>query len=501
MKQDDVNYINEILQKSESSTLEFKARFDKDNIAKVICSFLNRDGGHLVIGKEENQTLVGVKDAEKLAVEIQSYLVSEIIPEPAISVDVQSVNNKKLLILSVWQGTNQPYIYKGGVYYRVGSSTVKADSKQLAALIHKDSNNNQRWETKSAIEVDVEDIDLNEVHKCIIEANTTARENNIPDNPLQFLSKYGLYQNGDFTNACVILFGKHPAKFFPQVRIRISAFNTDKTGNTLLYDRIFDDNLFHSIRQITDFFDLAYGVSSSFNQSNWKRTDKLSYPKLAIREALLNAFIHRDYSSFSSSIAVNIYPNKLQISSYGNLPKGISVKSLVEDHLSIPVNPTIAHIFFLRNWIEKIGIGTVKMIANCKELGFKIPTWTVKDNTVTVTFPDLVVPFNYSEGITEGITEGIEVLLNDIKNEGINEGISKGITDIVKESYKDIITLIIKEKSIRASDIADKLERSYKTIERHISTLKEIGAIEFEGSKKTGGYVISEKLKKIISKK
>ena len=92
------------------------------------------------------------------------------------------------------------------------------------------------------------------------------------------------------------------------------------------------------------------------------------------------------------------------MNSYGSLPKGISVKSLSEDHLSIPVNPDIAHIFFLRGWIEKIGIGTMKMIAHCKELGFKPPIWKLIDNTVSVTFPDVVVPFNYNEGITEGIT-------------------------------------------------------------------------------------------------
>jgi ATP-dependent DNA helicase RecG len=338
------------------------------------------------------------------------------------------------------------------------------------------------------------------VHKCIDNANTSGREKNIPDNPLQFLSNYGLYQNGDFSNAAVLLFGKQPAKYFPQVCVRLSVFNTDKTGNSLLYDKVFDDNLFQSIRQITDFFDLAYGVSSTFNNANWKRTDKVGYPKLAIREALLNAFIHRDYSSFSSSIAINMYRDKLQITSFGSLPKGISVKSLTEDHLSIPVNPTIAHIFFLRSWIEKIGIGTMKMIANCKELGFKAPVWTVKDNTVTVTFPGLVVPFNYDEGITEGITEGIESLINAIENEGVSKGISKGITEAVKESYRDIIGLLLKEKNIRASEIAEKLDRPYKTIERHISTLKELGAIEYEGSKRAGGYIITDKLKKLIKK-
>ena len=115
MKTGDVKYIQDLLQKKESATLEFKARFDKIACAKVICSFLNRDGGHLVIGVEESDKVTGVQNAKKLAVEFQNYLITEIVPEPAISVDIQKVGNNELLIISVWKGTNQPYIYNGGV--------------------------------------------------------------------------------------------------------------------------------------------------------------------------------------------------------------------------------------------------------------------------------------------------------------------------------------------------------------------------------------------------
>ena len=495
MKKDSFTYIVDILKKEESTTLEFKANFDKEVAAKVICSFLNRDGGQLIIGLSEDKKATGIQDIENKGKELQTYLINSIVPEPAISVDTQSINNKDVLVVSVWQGTNQPYIYNGAVYFRKGTTTIQANSKQLADLIHKDAIRNQRWETKPAIEVDIDDIDLSEVNDCIEESIKAGREKSVPEEPLQFLSKYGLYKNGDFTNAAVVLFGKNPVKFFPQVRVRLSVFNTDKTGARILYDKIFENNLFKSIREITDFFDLAYGISSSFSDSDWKRKDVSPFPRLAIREAILNAFIHRDYASFSSSIAINIYPDKLQISSYGSLPKGISVKSLSKDHLSIPVNPDIAHIFFLRSWIEKIGIGTVKMIALCKELGFKVPSWKVQDNNVIVTFPDVIVPFNYSEGINEGINEGIDILINEGISKGINEGVSKS----VRESYYDIITLILKEKNIKASEIADKLDRPYKTIERHISGLKQLDAIEFKGSNRTGGYEITNKLKELIT--
>ena len=494
MSSKNVNYIEDLLSKNESTTLEFKRFATKEVVAEILCSFLNRDGGHLVIGVEEGRHIVGFKDAVEISKRIQSYVVASIIPEPAVSVDIQKVDKNDVVIFTVWKGINQPYIYNGSVYIRVGSETRKSNSQELADIIQKSSSSNKRWETKSAIEVELEDIDLSEVKDCISDVNKTGRENNFPNDPLQFLSKYNMYKNGDFTNAAVILFGKNPAMFFPQVRVRLSVFQTDKTGRVILYDKLFDGNLFKSIRQITEFFDLAFGVSSSLKESDWKRADKSKFPRSAIREALLNAFVHRDYSSFSSSIAINIYPNKLEINSYGSLPEGISVSSLSEDHLSIPVNPAIAHIFFLRNWIEKIGIGTVKMIANCKELGFKAPKWNVIDNTVSVIFPDVVIPFKFNEGISEGISEGITLLLNEPKNEGINEGLSEGL----KESLIEILQIIDKERSIRASSIADELDKPYKTIERHIKLLKEIDAIDYIGSKRTGGYQLSNSLRKMI---
>ncbi len=495
MKKEITTYIESILHKKESATLEFKATYNKEQVGMTICSFLNGKGGQLVIGFDENQQIKGVAKADEKANEIALFLEKEIVPEPAVSVDVQSFKGKKLILINVWKGTNQPYIFRGGVYFRKSSSSVKANSTQLAKLIHGNQERNNRWEAKSAIEVELDAIDLNEVKNCINEALSGGRDLSIPTEPLHFLSKYGLYKNGDFTNASVLLFGIDPVRFFPQVRVRLSVFKTDKTGEKIIYDKIFEKNLFQTVNQITDFFDLAYGVSSSFKSSDWKRNDKLGFPRLAIREAILNAIIHRDYSSYSSSIAINIYPDKLQITSFGRLPKGITIKSLSKDHLSVPVNPYIAHVFFLRKWIEKIGLGTLKMIAQCNTLGFKAPVWHMKGNAVTVTFPGISVPFDYSEGISEGISGGLNKLIDDYSNKGI----SKEITVTLKEAMLDIIELLIKDKKLRASEIANKLGKPYKTIERHIKMLKDINAIIYEGSKRAGGYKLTKKLLNVIN--
>ena len=493
-------YIDSICKKNESKTLEFVLTYDKEQIAKVICSFLNGKGGQIVIGLDDNSKVNGIVNADKKVPEIIKFLEKEIVPEPAISADVQNLSGKKVILVSVWQGANQPYIFNGAVYYRKGNSTLQANTTQLANLIHGNQEKNDRWEAKPAIEVEISDIDLNEVKNCMEDARSSGRDLDIPSDPLLFLGKFGLYKNGDFSNACVLLFGRNPMGFFPQIRVRLSVFQTDKTGEKIIYDKIFDKNLFQTVKQITDFFDLAYGVSSSFESANWKRIDKLRYPRFPIREAILNAIIHRDYSSYSSSIAINIYPNKLQITSYGKLPKGITIKALAEDHLSVPVNPDIAHIFFLRKWIEMIGIGTVKMIKECRDLGFEEPLWLTSGYTVTVIFPGISVPFKYNEGINERISEGLKRLLDDYLNEGISEGTGKGITLSLRNSLLDIIEPLLKEDKLRVTEISNKLKKPNKTIERHIKRLKEIGAVFFDGPKNVGGYRLTKGFLSIIKK-
>jgi len=173
MKKDDVKYIESVLQKTESETLEFKGNFNKDQIGKIICGFLNASGGQLVLGINENKEIMGIVNAEIIAKRINAFLINSIVPEPAFSLDIQLYKKKSIIFINVWQGTNQPYIYNGAVFFRIGASTQKATSEQLGKLIHGNSHRNERWEAKSAIELEVDDIDLNEVKDCIKDANTS----------------------------------------------------------------------------------------------------------------------------------------------------------------------------------------------------------------------------------------------------------------------------------------------------------------------------------------
>ena len=479
--------IESVLKKKKSQSIDFLSEVNYMKIGKIICSYLNTKGGKLILGVDNSKRIEGIKNATHTSIDLKNMLLNKIIPSPTLNVDVEIINNTDLIVISVWEGVRQPYIFNGTIYYRIGAITRKATSNQLADLLHRQEQKEERWEIKSAIGAEIDDIDLNEVKICIKEAIQSGRIKGISEEPLSFMSKFGLYQNGDFTNSSIVLFGKDPVKFFPQCSVRLTVYSSDKAGENIVYDKFFESNLFQSVNQITDFFDLAYGIRSSFKSDDWKRTDTPKYPRLAIREAILNGFIHRDYSSFSAGFAISIYPGKLVISNNGRLPEGLTVDDLSRDHLPQPFNPDIARICFIRRWTDKIGRGTIKMIEQCKDLGFDIPVWTTDTSTVTVSFPNLTIPFNYSEGINEGINEG----LNKLLTEGSSEGISKGIGEGLKEDLVEILKLLIKEKGLRISEISEKLKKPQKTLERHVKILKVINAIEYKGSKRTGGYELS----------
>ena len=112
MKKDDEIYLESVLLKPETETLEFKESIEKNEIGKIICSFLNGTGGQLVLGISDKKEILGIRDAKNLSKDIRVFLMNEIIPESAVSVDIQIYKKKEIIFINVWQGTNQPYILR-----------------------------------------------------------------------------------------------------------------------------------------------------------------------------------------------------------------------------------------------------------------------------------------------------------------------------------------------------------------------------------------------------
>ena len=476
--------IQNLLKQGVGEQLEFKKVIRKDSIGRTICAFLNNEGGQLLVGISNDLKVVNVPNADKAKDEIESYLNKEIVPETPIMVSIEQYGKNQIILIKVWAGSKQPYIFNGSIYYRRKAQTVKATSNEIADLIHKRKKMEIHWERQPALGIELEDFDLDEIHLTIKNALKGGHLDESKRDPIDFLSHYGLFQNGHFTNAAVVLFATNPAHLIPQTRVRIAFLEKGKTDDEFIDYQVFEENLFKNILLIQSFLEKHLRISRKFDDKDWKRTDDYVIPMDALREGIMNALVHRDYASVTASIAIIIYSDRIEITNTGKSP--LKASEFKRDHLSVPVNPDIAHMVFLRGYIEKIGRGTLKIIERCREAHLKAPIWNTTESSVKLTFYPNIKLGGASVGAIDGAS---------VKNiDGAIDGAIDGVTKEVRKKLAILLKAIAVEEGRRIPDyrIATQLG-SERTMERYIQQLRNAGLIEFKGeAAQTGGYFLTE---------
>ncbi|MFN6380663.1 MAG: RNA-binding domain-containing protein [Flavobacteriales bacterium] len=485
--------IKNLIKQGESGQLEFKEIVRKEDIAKTLCAFLNADGGTVLIGVNDNGKIIGVDQADKSVAELKQYLFQSIIPEAPVTISKETIGPKEILLIKVWNGSKPPYIFNGEIFFRRGSKTVKATPADISKLITERQKTELHWERQAALGVDLDDLDELEIRKTIQDLAKYGRGKQFSEKEVEdFLTYYSLYRDGHFTNAAVILFAKEPSKFLPQSRIRLTVFNDSKTSDSYSYDKVFEGNLFRNIDEIIQFFEVNIATQSKFSEKKWLRED-LSYPKLALREGLMNALIHRDFSNVSGTVHIAFYPTHLEITNSGKLYGGYSTDDLAKSHLSVPRNPDIAHICFLRQMIEKIGRGTVLMIEDCESKGFERPKWNTSANSTTVVFNGVTVTVKH---------DAVSDTVNDAVNDAVKKGKIDAVSDAVSDALIDTVNTITKlSDGASINDIMDATRKSNATVKRYLQVLREAKLIEFKGAAKTGRYYLTKEATKKIQKK
>jgi len=206
----------------------------------------------------------------------------------------------------------------------------------------------------------------------------------------------------------------------------------------------------------------------------------------ALREGVMNALVHREYGLVSSALSIIIYNDKLEITNSGKSP--FKQSELKKNHLSMPYNPDIAHIVFLRGYTEKIGRGTLKIIDASKQAGIKAPVWEIGEQTVKLTFFSDVKFGDAIEGTTKGASKGT--------TEGAIEGAIEGATKGVKDKLAILLSAIAAKEGNRVPEYRETTGLPDSSMERYIKQLKEAGLIEFKGdAAHTGGYYLTKKMK------
>jgi len=348
----------DLIKTGESNTVEFKEKFDEQTIESVV-AFANTTGGIIFIGVSDKNNIKGIKVGKETlnqwANQISQSTDPRIIPE----LEKIKVDGKTVIAVKIKENPIKPISKKGRCLKRVDSSN-RAMSAQEVAQMHLHSTG-MSWDKYPAKHAKLSDIDIEKVKRYIHKAKETGRKKIGDDEePIQVLEKMSLITEGQPTWAAILLFSRLTNKFISQAAIHCGRF---KEQNIVIDDRMIVGTVFEQIDEAMDF--IRKNINVEFVMTGKpQREQKWDYPLEALREALINAICHRDYTIFSD-IEVRIYDDKLIIRSPGFLPYGITLEELYKPHSSTLRNKGLAEVLYDTELIERWGSGIEKIQQHC----------------------------------------------------------------------------------------------------------------------------------------
>ncbi len=330
----------------ETETVEFKA-IVRDDIRKEVVAFANCAGGTIYVGVANDGAVVGVENADACALQISNMVRDAVKPDLTMFVHYETlhIEGKAVVAVEVQRGTNRPYYLatKGlrpeGVYVRQGYSSVPASDAAIRQMIK---------ETDGDSFEDMRSIDQNLTFESV-EKEFEARKLAFGRAQMQTLGMVSV--DGLYTNLALLLSDQCPHS------VKAAVFEgTDQ--NTFKDRREFCGSLMQQLDKVYSYIDIHNQVRSTFDKL--LRIDTRDYPQVAIREALLNALVHRDYS-FAASTLISIYDDRIEFVSIGGLLPDLELEDLMMG-VSACRNPRLANVFYRLQLIEAYGTGMRKIM-------------------------------------------------------------------------------------------------------------------------------------------
>ncbi len=437
---------------NENQQTEFKELW-KDEFLKHICAFANTLGGRLYIGIKFNGTIVGVKDSKKLMEDIPNKIIQML--GITVNIDSKIIEGKEIIEIHVLP-VSVPISYHSRYYIRSGSTVQELHGQKLREFILK--KDNITWDEIIIPTAQIGDLDINLIRRFVskaVNANRLSVEALNEDITLSLKKLDLIKENGELTRAAILLFSNNPHKYIRTATVKIGRFGLNDAD--LISHDIIEGNLIDMPDKILDILRIKY-LHSPISYEGIERKERLEYPEKALREAILNAIVHRDYGE-QTDITIRVYNNKLVIWNSGLLISPLTVDMLKKEHPSKRRNALIANIFFRIGYIEAWGRGIILMTSVTKEAGL----------------PELLI---------EEYAGGVQITF--LKDAAEKVGEKVGEKDL-SENQKTILKEIKKNSRITISKLSSLVGIAEKNIEKNLKILKKAGIIERIGPAK-GGY-------------
>ena len=387
------------MQFRESERVELK-EIVTDNIKKEIIAFANCDGGKLYVGVKDDGTVIGVDNPDSVSLQISNMVRDTIKPDITMFMHYETIkiNNKEIVAIDIQRGTDRPYyltkkgIRPEGVYVRQGYSTVPATDSAIRRMIKE--TDGDCFETMRSLnqnltfEIAKNEFDLRKVEFGLNQMQT-----------LKLIDQDGLYTNLGLllSDQCI-----HT--------IKVAVFQG--IDQMVFKDRReFGGSILKQMNEVYEFIDLHNQTRATIEKL--LRVDVRDYPEVAIREALLNTLVHRDYS-FSSSTLISIYTDRIEFISIGGLMPGIDLEDIMAG-LSICRNQNLANVFYRLHLIEAYGTG-IRKIMKAYEDNEEKPKIETTQNVFKIILPNINAKYEIGNITKSNIIETIESITSNENN-------------------------------------------------------------------------------------
>lgn len=370
----------------ESYTVELKQEINAD-FKKEIIAFANSEGGEIFVGIDRNGDVVGVANADKVMEQIGNMIRDGIKPDLSAYTSISAVNesDKTIIKVNVLRGTKRPYhltdkgLKSNGVFIRHGVSSVPATDERIREMLRE--SDGITFDKSRCIN---QELTFSYADAYFVKANLPFGDSN--KKTLKLLDA-----DGYFTNTALLL--------SDQCEHSIKCAVYDGRGKTKFKMRKeFFGSVLKQMDEVYDFLSLNNHLNSTID--GLKRTDHPDYPQYALREALLNAIVHRDYD-YSGSTLINIYDDRVEFVSLGGLVKGLTLDDVMGG-VSQSRNSVLANVFYRLELIESYGTGIQRIMESYADYSDK-PMFMPAPSSFVVVLPKMIEVINYAMGDTEKV--------------------------------------------------------------------------------------------------
>ncbi len=383
--------IARLAQQGESEVVEFKATTGQRNeAAKTLSAMLNGRGGRVIFGIGPKGNVAGQQVGDTSLTDITNAC-QEIHPRhpPSIErVPLPDCGGREVLIATVPAGANKPYAYRGNHFMRSGAATVVMPDETQLSLVLERAHGLARWELEASGR-DLSVIDEREVRLFRDDAIKAGRARFDADaSVVDVLRALNLLDGqGQPNRGAIALFGRIESLdgTFPTLGCRLVALDDTELAEEFRDDALVEDNVYASLRKAMAFCDEHLHWRVHIGGSLQADADS-EIPREVVREALANAFGHRDYAT-AGLVQVRVFSNRLEVLSPGQLHFGLAPADLYLPHGSHPWNPNLLACLYRRGIVEQLGSGTLRMVRKCADAGLGRPVFTSTSASVTCSVP------------------------------------------------------------------------------------------------------------------